>query len=117
MKIYKKLFLPHLFFIITLLHCIPSIAGGLPEGFIYLKDVIPDINIELRYYIEDNFVGERIDGYVSPRCILSQQAASALKQVQRDLSVFGLGLKVYDAYRPQCAVDHFVRWAKDLHVR
>jgi len=94
----------------------PSIAraSSLPEGLVYIKDVIPEIAIELRYYTEDNFVGERIDGYLKPKGILSKQAALALKKVQIDLKAFGLGLKVYDAYRPQSAVEHFVRWAKDL---
>jgi D-alanyl-D-alanine dipeptidase len=43
-----------------------------------------------------------------------KEAATALKKVQEELKSFGLGLKVHDAYRPQQAVDHFVRWAKDL---
>ena len=101
-------------FIITLFYCIPLIASELPEGFVYLKNIIPDIDIELRYYTENNFVGEHIDGYLSSECILSKEAALALKKAQNDLKNFGLGLKVYDAYRPQCAVDHFVRWATDL---
>ena len=61
-----------------------------------------------------NFIGERIEGYFEPRCILTKRAAEALKRVQEDLKPFGLGLKIYDAYRPQQAVNHFVRWAKDL---
>lgn len=89
-------------------------AADLPEGFVYLKDVAPDIVVDLRYYSGENFIGERIDGYLAPRCILSMQAAVALSKVQGDLRRFGLGLKVFDAYRPQSAVDHFVRWAQDL---
>ena len=114
MKIFKKPFFQLAILLITLFYCVPIIASELPKGFVYLKDVIPDIKIELRYHTEDNFVGERIDGYLKPKCILSEPAALALKKVQTDLKLFGLGLKVYDAYRPQCAVDHFVRWAKDL---
>jgi D-alanyl-D-alanine dipeptidase len=101
-------------FLVALFYCIPSTAGQLPEGFVYLKDVVPDITVELRYYTEDNFAGERIDGYLKPACILSRKAALALKEVQEDLRAFGLGLKVFDAYRPQRAVDHFVRWAKEV---
>jgi zinc D-Ala-D-Ala dipeptidase len=86
----------------------------LPEGFVYLEEVVPDIKAELRYYTTENFIGERIDGYVGPRCILTKVSAEALKRVQEDLKPFGLGLKIYDAYRPQQAVNHFVRWAKDL---
>jgi D-alanyl-D-alanine dipeptidase len=94
-----------------------GIAGesfALPQGFVYLDEVIPDLRLDLRYCSEHNFVGERIDGYRVPRAILSREAAAALAKVQEDLRPFGLGLLVYDAYRPQRAVDHFVRWAQDL---
>ena len=88
--------------------------GGLPQGFVYLEEYVPSVEIELRYYTKNNFVGRRIDGYEKHRCILTGEAAEALKGVQQELRPFGLGLKVFDAYRPQRAVDHFVRWAKDL---
>jgi len=86
----------------------------LPKGFVYVDRVIPNIVIDLKYYTAHNFVGGRIDGYLKPRCILSKEATAALLQVQQALRPFGLGLKIFDAYRPQQAVDHFVRWAKDL---
>lgn len=89
-------------------------TGELPKGFVYVDEVIPDIIIELRYYSGHSFVGETVDGYLKPRCILTREAAEALTKVQKALRPFGLGLKVFDAYRPQQAVDHFVRWAKDL---
>lgn len=87
---------------------------SLPEGFVDVQSVIPDIVVDLKYYTDHNFVGRRVDGYLAPRCIVSQAAAAALAQVQQALRPFGLGLKVFDAYRPQRAVDHFVRWAADL---
>lgn len=86
----------------------------LPEGFVYLEQMVPDIIQEPRYFSDRNFVGQRVDGYLAPRCIISQKGAEALKKVQEELKPFGLGLKVYDAYRPQRAVNHFIRWAKDL---
>lgn len=89
-------------------------TGELPKRFVYVDEVIPDIVIELRYYSDHNFLGERVDGYLKPRCILTREAADALKAVQQALRPFGLGLKIFDAYRPQQAVDHFVRWARDL---
>ncbi len=107
----------HGYFALTVLFILLSVAGqanALPEGFVYLTEVISDAKVELRYYTTDNFIGERIDGYSEPRCILTKAAAGALKRVQEDLKPFGLGLKIYDAYRPQRAVNHFVRWAKDL---
>ena len=83
----------------------------LPAGFVYVDTIIPDVKVELRYGTTHNFVGDRIDGYVAPKCILTRQAAEALKKVQAELKPFGLGLKIYDAYRPQQASDHFLRWA------
>ena len=87
---------------------------SLPKGFVYLHKVAPSIVLEMRYFNGDNFVGKRVDGYEANKCILTKQAALALRAVQDELKPFGLGLKVFDAYRPQRAVDHFVRWAKDL---
>jgi zinc D-Ala-D-Ala dipeptidase len=86
----------------------------LPDGFVYLEQIIPNINLDLRYFSNNNFVGQTVDGYLAPRAIISKKASEALKKVQEELKPFGLGLKVYDAYRPQRAVNHFIRWAKDL---
>lgn len=68
----------------------------------------------MRYFTENNFVGRRINGYEAPVCLLTRQAAQALAAVQRDLAMAGLGLKVFDCYRPARAVAHFVRWARNL---
>jgi len=76
-----------------------------------LSETAPEIAQEMRYFTPYNFVGEVIDGYLTPECILSEMAAMALKEVAADLESEGLGLKVYDCYRPQSAVNHFARWA------
>ncbi|QEV16943.1 M15 family metallopeptidase [Streptomyces alboniger] len=85
-----------------------------PEEFVALRDVDPTIIQEIRYVTPHNFVGEPIDGYKKPMCILTEPAAKALHKAQRGLLRKGYSLKVYDCYRPQRAVDHFVRWAEDL---
>lgn len=85
----------------------------LPHGFVYLDAVIPDILLDLRYCRANNFIGERIDGYLQARGILTREAANALAGVQAELKSSGLGLKIFDAYRPQQAVAHFERWAAD----
>lgn len=87
----------------------------LPDGFVYVKTIIPDLDVELQYNTSNNFVGKRIDGYQSNKLILTKQAALALKEVQEALLDKNLCLKVYDGYRPQRAVNHFMRWAKDLN--
>mgnify|MGYP000645695407 CR=1 FL=1 len=84
----------------------------LPKGFVYAKELIPDLVEELRYCTKNNFIGEAVEGYENPVIIMTLQTAIALKKVQTILKKNGLGLKIYDAYRPQQAVNHFVRWAK-----
>lgn len=87
----------------------------LPKGFVYLQDIVPNMVIDLRYLNSENFVGQSIDGYQNEVLIISKPAALALKKVQQEVSKRGLRMKVFDAYRPQKAVDHFVRWTKDLN--
>lgn len=84
-----------------------------PEGFVYLHKVIPDIRLEVRYHGNNNFMGRPVEGYTKEVIIISQKAALALKKVAKDLRQQGYGLKVFDAYRPQRAVNSFVKWAKD----
>lgn len=83
--------------------------------FVNLAEVIPDVILEIRYYSTYNFVGARVDGYEEPIALITRQAADSLRVVSDDLLKEGYRLKIYDAYRPQCAVDHFVRWAADVN--
>jgi len=83
------------------------------SGFVLLGDAVPDAILEIRYYSTYNFVGDRIDGYEEPAALLTKEAAEALRAVSGDLKVRGYRLKIYDAYRPQKAVSHFMRWAMD----
>jgi zinc D-Ala-D-Ala dipeptidase len=85
-----------------------------PAGFVDAATVVDGLVVDMRYFGDHNFVGEKIDGYERPRCLLSTQAANALAAVARDLDVRGLGLKAFDCYRPQRAVAHFVRWAQKI---
>ena len=86
----------------------------IPEGFVEIHEVIPDIILDLRYLTNHNFLGVPVDGYENEKCYITKSAADSLAKVQAELRKFSLSLKIYDAYRPQQAVDHFVRWAKDL---
>ena len=82
--------------------------------FVTLTDAVPDAILEIRYYGTYNFVGQRIDGYEQPTALLTRQAAKALKTVSDNVMAQGYRLKIYDAYRPQRGVDHFVRWAANV---
>ena len=85
-----------------------------PGDFVSLSDVDPTILLDIRYITPHNFVGEPIDGYRAPMCILTRPAAEALARAQREFLEQGYSLKVYDCYRPQRAVNDFVGWAKNL---
>ena len=93
-------------------------AGTVKEqdssDFVAITDVVPDVILEIRYFGTYNFVGSRIDGYLAPTALVTRRAADSLKAVSDDVIRLGYRLKIYDAYRPQCAVDHFVRWAADV---
>ena len=87
----------------------------LPKGFSYVSEIDATIKKELRYATSNNFIGKPIDGYLKDSLIISTPAAKALKKIQTKLMLSGLSLKIFDAYRPQQAVDHFVRWAKVMN--
>ena len=89
-------------------------ADKIPEGFVDIKETIPEIQLDIRYFGPHNFMGEKVDGYLAPKCILTKEAAEALSKVQKELEPFSLTLKIYDCYRPQGAVNHFVRWAQEI---
>ena len=86
-----------------------------PSGFVSLGDAVPDAILEIRYYSTWNFIGDRIDGYEQPAAFLTREAAEALRAASNELISRGFRIKIYDAYRPQRAVDHFARWAEDVN--
>lgn len=90
-------------------------ACELCDGFVYLNEVDPTIKVSLRYSGEDNFIGQPITGYLSSRVVVTIKAAQALHNIQNELHKEGLSLLIYDAYRPQQAVDHFARWSEDIN--
>jgi D-alanyl-D-alanine dipeptidase len=100
--------------LLLLLTSRPVLAQTMPAGFIDAATVVDGLVVDMRYFGADNFVGKRIDGYEAPRCLLTRPAATALAAAQRDLARRGLGLRVYDCYRPVRAVAHFARWARDV---
>jgi len=83
----------------------------LPSGFVDLKKEIPDINIDIRYATNNNFVGEKLDGYELGLAWGLKEMGTALKKVQEELKANKLSLKIFDAYRPIQAEKHMIRWA------
>ena len=96
-----------------------AVPGGsapalLPVGFVHLTARVPDALQDMHYHGTNNFVGRPVAAYEAPHCILSEPAARALQAAQAELRPQGMTLKVFDCYRPQAAVDDFVRWGRDL---
>lgn len=92
--------------------CHAAVSDTDTSGFVVLTDVVPDAIVELRYYTLYNFVGDRIRGYEAPVALVTRETALALRDINQELLSQGYTLKIFDAYRPQMAVDHFVEWAK-----
>ncbi len=89
-----------------------------PSGFVVLAEFIPHVIQEIRYYTTYNFIGDRIDGYEEPCALLTAEAARALRSAASELIVQGYRLKIFDAYRPACAVRHFALWGlEDQDIR
>ncbi len=84
------------------------------SDFVVLTDIVPDAIMEMRYYTLYNFIGDRVRGYEEPVALVTKETAYALREVQKEIEPLGYTIKVFDAYRPQMAVDHFVEWARDL---
>lgn len=111
----KNLFLLSLFSSLAIIgSCLAMSQEAKDKGFVYLSDIDPTIITSVRYATNENFVGKPVDGYKKPVLMLTKQTAQALKKVQAAVKKDGYSLVVYDAYRPQQAVDHFYRWSQDV---
>lgn len=95
--------------------CTIDVAAEMDASdFVNITDVVGDAILEIRYFSSYNFVGDRIEGYEAPVALLTKEAAEALKQVSEEVMRQGYRLKIFDAYRPQKAVNHFIRWAEEV---
>ena len=101
--------------IVTLIICGLACTAGKASPLIDVEGLAPGLILDIRYHSSDNFVGAPIAGYNRAKCLLTKSAATALAAAQNSATARGLSLKVFDCYRPQQAVDQFVRWAKDLN--
>lgn len=88
-------------------------GSSMPRGFVVVNDEIPSLVFDIRYFSTDNFLGTRVRGYEGAKCLLTRPAAEALKNAQREIVAKGYSFKIFDCYRPQRAVDHFVDWVND----
>ncbi|MFC6334133.1 M15 family metallopeptidase [Paenibacillus septentrionalis] len=92
---------------------LPAKTYALPDGFVYLDDILEDAQYDIRYYGENNFVGRPIEGYLAPYAIATEEMAAALVKVSEEMQELGYGLLIYDTYRPAKAVEVFKEWSQD----
>ena len=90
----------------------PESPRAAPAGFVDLREAIPGLRFDIRYHSADNFTGAPIDGYGAPGAWLLAAPAQALARVQSALAAQGLGLVIFDAYRPRRATDAMAAWAE-----
>lgn len=83
------------------------------SDFAEISSVIDDAAYDIRYFSPNNFTGNKIDGYKAPRAYMTKKALAALKIAADDLRKQGYRLLIWDSYRPQKAVDNFVKWIND----
>ncbi|WP_335735072.1 M15 family metallopeptidase [Rheinheimera muenzenbergensis] len=86
----------------------------IPPDFIDISRLSSDVQVHMAYLGNNNFVGQPVEGYQANKCYLQKDAAEALAKVQQAAQKRGYTLWVFDCYRPQRAVNHFMRWAADL---
>lgn len=88
--------------------------NNLPENFVYLEDIDSTIIQDIQYATPNNIIGRPVEGYYAHRCIVTRPVAELLSIIQKELTRQSFGLKVFDCYRPQMAVDNFYQWSQDI---
>ncbi len=107
-KIQYKLFL----FLLTLWFFLPNLSSAKEtEPLVDLTKLDSTIIIDLKYATTDNFLGKKV--YNCARCLLRKSVAERLIRVQKRLNKIGLGLKVWDAYRPLSVQRKFWEFCPD----
>lgn len=113
----KFLLIASILHILSIIHfeiCEAAISTMDSSGFVVLTDIVPDAHMEIRYYTLYNFIGDQVRGYEEPVALVTKETALALREVQKEIEPLGYAIKIFDAYRPQMAVNHFVEWAQDI---
>lgn len=81
------------------------------EGFAKLEQFDVEAICDIAYATKNNFTGEIIAGYEANVCIVSKKMGQQLEIASKKAAEHGLMLKIFEAYRPLRAAEHFVKWA------
>lgn len=83
------------------------------NDFVFVDEALPGIRWDAKYATWDNFTGKPVDGYGANRIVGTRVLCAALEQAREKAAALGFGLLLWDAYRPQRAVDCFLRWSRE----
>ena len=82
------------------------------DNFVFVDELVPGIRWDAKYATWDNFTGKPVDGYLANRIVGTRALCAALKRAREEAATLGFGLLLWDGFRPQRAVDCFLRWSK-----
>ena len=82
------------------------------SDFVFVDEFVPGIRWDAKYATWDNFTSKPVDGYVANRIVGTRALCAALESAQEKAASVGFGLLLWDGYRPQRAVDCFLRWSE-----
>jgi D-alanyl-D-alanine dipeptidase len=82
------------------------------SDFVFVDELVPGVRWDAQYATWDNFTGKPVDGYLANRIVGTRDLCTALDRARAHAASLGLGLLLWDGYRPQRAVDSFLRWSK-----
>ncbi|MEV3965793.1 D-Ala-D-Ala dipeptidase VanX [Nocardia sp. NPDC050193] len=82
------------------------------DDFVYVDDWVPGVRWDAKYATWDNFTGKPVDGYLANRIVGTRSLCAGLEQAREKAASLGFGLLLWDGYRPQRAVDCFLRWSE-----
>jgi D-alanyl-D-alanine dipeptidase len=83
------------------------------DDFVFVDEVVSGIRWDAKYATWDNFTGKPVDGYLVNRIVGTKALCAALEKAKDEAASLGFGLLLWDGYRPQCAVNRFMRWAEE----
>jgi D-alanyl-D-alanine dipeptidase len=82
------------------------------DDFVFVDEYVSAIHWDAKYATWDNFTGKPVDGYLANRIVGTRRLCEALERAREEAASLGFGLLLWDGYRPQRAVDSFLRWSK-----
>lgn len=82
------------------------------NDFVFIDEYMAGVRWDAKYATWDNFTGKPVDGYLANRIVGTRALCAALQSAREEAASHGFGLLLWDGYRPQRAVNSFLRWSR-----